>query len=60
MIKPVEHSELAEQIELARKSIDRWPEWLKDAAGIGATKPDDTTPVHSANRTQPSTSELTD
>lgn len=35
MIKPVEGSDLAEQIERARRSIERWPQWLKDAAGFG-------------------------
>jgi hypothetical protein len=35
MIKPVKGSELEEQIQLARQRIERWPEWLKDAAGIG-------------------------
>lgn len=34
MITPVKGSELAEQIERARQRIERWPEWLKDAAGI--------------------------
>lgn len=34
MIRPVKGSELAEQIELARQRIERWPEWLKDAAGV--------------------------
>jgi hypothetical protein len=35
MIRPVNGSELAEQIELARQRIERWPEWLKEAAGVG-------------------------
>lgn len=35
MIRPVKGSELAEQIELARQRIERWPEWLKDAADVG-------------------------
>jgi hypothetical protein len=35
MIRPVKGSELAEQIELARQRIERWPEWLKEAAGVG-------------------------
>ena len=30
----VKRSELAEQIELARRSIERWPGWLREAAGI--------------------------
>ena len=34
MISPVKGSELAEQIERARQRIERWPQWLKDAAGI--------------------------
>ena len=34
MIKPVKGSELAEQIERARQRIERWPQWLKDAAGV--------------------------
>lgn len=34
MSNPEKRSELAEQIELARRSIDRWPGWLKDAAGV--------------------------
>lgn len=34
MSNPAKLSELAEQIELARRSIDRWPGWLKDAAGV--------------------------
>ncbi|GFE78268.1 hypothetical protein GCM10011487_02680 [Steroidobacter agaridevorans] len=35
MIKPVKGSDLEEQIELARQRIERWPQWLKDAAGMG-------------------------
>jgi hypothetical protein len=35
MIRPVEGSELAAQVERARQRIERWPEWLKDAAGVG-------------------------
>lgn len=35
MISPVKGSDLAKQIELARQSIEHWPQWLKDAAGIG-------------------------
>ena len=34
MSKPAKRSELAEQIELARQGINRWPEWLKGAAGV--------------------------
>lgn len=34
MSNPAKRSELAEQIELARQSIERWPGWLKDAAGV--------------------------
>ncbi|HEY5758897.1 MAG TPA: hypothetical protein VIU34_23880 [Steroidobacter sp.] len=34
-MSPVKGSDLANQIELARQSIERWPQWLKDAAGIG-------------------------
>jgi hypothetical protein len=41
MIRPVKGSGLAEQIELARQSIERWPEWLKDAAGIGGKESDE-------------------
>jgi hypothetical protein len=37
MSSPAKRSELAEQIELARRSIDRWPGWLKDAAGVQNT-----------------------
>jgi hypothetical protein len=37
MSPPAKRSELAEQIELARQGIDRWPGWLKDAAGIRGT-----------------------
>lgn len=37
MSSPAKRSELAEQIELARRSIDRWPGWLKDAAGVQST-----------------------
>lgn len=39
MISPLKGSELAEQIERARQRIERWPEWLKDAAGIGGKEP---------------------
>lgn len=35
MTRPVQGSDLAEQIELARQNLERWPEWLKDAAGVG-------------------------
>lgn len=35
MISPVKDSDLAKQIERARQRIERWPQWLKDAAGIG-------------------------
>jgi hypothetical protein len=41
MINPVKDSELAEQIEIARQSIERWPEWLKDAVGISGEEPVD-------------------
>lgn len=34
MIRPVKGSELEKQIEQARQRIERWPEWLKDAAGV--------------------------
>ncbi len=34
-MSPVKGSDLARQIELARESIERWPQWLKDASGIG-------------------------
>ena len=37
MSNSAKRSELAEQIELARQSIERWPEWLKDAAGVENT-----------------------
>lgn len=37
MSNPAKRSELAEQIELARQSIERWPGWLKDAAGVENT-----------------------
>jgi hypothetical protein len=37
MSNQAKRSELAEQIELARRSIDRWPGWLKDAAGVQTT-----------------------
>lgn len=33
-MSPVKGSDLANQIELARQNIERWPQWLKDAAGI--------------------------
>lgn len=33
-MSPVKGSDLARQIELARQNIERWPQWLKDAAGI--------------------------
>lgn len=36
MIRPVEGSELAEQIERARQRIERWPQWLKDATGVNS------------------------
>lgn len=39
MISPVKGSELAEQIERARQRIERWPEWLKDATGVGGKEP---------------------
>lgn len=39
MCSPVKGSELARQIELARQEIERWPQWLKDAAGIDAEEP---------------------
>ena len=33
---------LAEQIELARKSIEEWPEWLRSSAHFSGTNhPDD-------------------
>jgi hypothetical protein len=34
-MSPVKDSDLAKQIELARQEIEHWPQWLKDAAGIG-------------------------
>lgn len=34
-MSPVKGSDLAQQIELAREDIERWPEWLKEAAAIG-------------------------
>ena len=34
-MSPVKGSDLAKQIELARQDIERWPDWLKEAAGIG-------------------------
>ena len=34
-MSPVKGSDLAEQIELARRSIESWPQWLKDASRIG-------------------------
>ena len=41
MINPVKGSELAEQIERARQRIERWPEWLKSAAGVTSKEPAD-------------------
>jgi hypothetical protein len=33
-MSPVKGSDLAKQIEMARQEIERWPQWLKDAAGL--------------------------
>ena len=43
MISPVKNSEVAEQIERARLRIERWPEWLKDAVGVGGKEPVEST-----------------
>jgi len=32
MINPVKGSGLAEQIELARRSIEEWPQWLRNTS----------------------------
>ncbi|WP_116811657.1 hypothetical protein [Steroidobacter cummioxidans] len=43
--------ELAEQIELARQGIDRWPGWLKDAAGVDETEQPESTSTREAAST---------
>jgi hypothetical protein len=61
-MSPVKGSDLAKQIELARQNIERWPQWLKDAAGI--TGKESVEPVSgeetSAGRTPPSTADSVD
>lgn len=51
MISPVKGSKLAEQIERARQRIERWPQWLKDAAGIDFKEPEE--PVESGAANEP-------
>lgn len=54
MCSPVEGSELAAQIERARQRIERWPQWLKDAAGIASEEPvDSPASAHEALRCWP-------
>lgn len=43
-MNPVKGSDLAQQIELARQDIERWPAWLKEAAAIGRKEPVEISP----------------
>ncbi|MFC4310149.1 hypothetical protein ACFPN2_13745 [Steroidobacter flavus] len=37
-MSPVKGSDLERQIEMARRELESWPQWLKNASGIGDKK----------------------
>lgn len=53
MIRPVKGSELAEQIERARQRIERWPQWLKDAAGVSNNESVEPSPAQDSSGSKP-------
>jgi hypothetical protein len=60
-MSPVKGSDLERQIELARRSIESWPQWLKNASGIGDRKTVDARDQNaSATRLAPHLSDFLD